>query len=136
MSRQDQERVEVSIDGEDYGVFDSFSGGGADSEDTKHRPGGMGDEESLGGPRTRDNFTVSRLYKLERDHGQAKKLDAKVGSGKVVAKRIMLDRQKNPVGEPITFTGTLKAFTHPEHDSTSADKKMVELEVTADGPIS
>jgi hypothetical protein len=136
MARQDQERVEVSVAGVDLGVFDTFSGGEADSDDTKHRPGGMGESESLGGFRERGNFTVGRLYRLERDHGQAKFLDGQVGRGEVVAKRIMLDRDKVPVGDPITFTGTLKTFNHPEHDSNSADPKMVTLEVTADGPIS
>jgi hypothetical protein len=135
-TRQDMERCEVSVDGIPLGIFDTFSGGEADSDDTKHRSGGMGDEESLGGPRTRANFTVSRLYRLERDHGQAKMLDAAVGRGEVVAVRTMLDRDKVPFGDPITFTGTLKTFNHPEHDANSSDPKMVSLEVTADGPIS
>lgn len=136
MSRQDQERVTVNVAGRDIGVFDSFSGGAADSEDSKDRPGGMGEEESLGGVRTRSNFTVGRRYKLERDHGLAKFLDSQVGRGRVVATRQMLDLDRTPVGEPITFTGMLKTFNHPEHDSNSSDKKTVTLEVTADGPIS
>lgn len=135
-TRKDMERIEVSIDNIDLGVFDTFSGGARDSDDTKHRPGGMGEEESLGGPATRSNFTVGRLYRLERDHGQAKILDAKVGTGTVVAKRIKLTRAKVPYGDPITFTGTLKTYNHPEADSDSSDASMVTLEVTADGPIS
>jgi hypothetical protein len=136
MSRQDQERVTVNVAGRDLGVWDTFSGGEADSDDTKHRPGGMGEEEALGGFRTRENFTVTRLYRLERDHGLAKFLDDQVSRGRVVATRTMLDRDRVPIGEPITFTGILKTFTHPEHDSNSSDKKMVSLEVTPDGPIS
>lgn len=136
MSRQDQERCTVNVAGIDLGVFSSFSGGNADSDDTKDRPGGMGDEEALGGFRTRTNFTVGRRYKLERDHPLAKILDNQVGIGKVVCVRTMLNRDKTPVADPITFTGILKTFNHPEHDSNSADKKNVTLEVTADGPIS
>lgn len=136
MSRQDQERVEVNVGGRDLGVFDTFAGGANDSDDTKHRPGGMGPSEALGGFGNRDNFTVSRLYKLERDHPLAKFLDGQVGIGTVVAKRIMLSRDRTPVGDPITYTGVLKTFTPAEHDSNSADPKMFSLEVTADGAIS
>lgn len=136
MSRTDQERVTVNVAGKDLGVFDMFSGGAAKAEATKHRPGGMGPEESLGGPRSRDDFTLQRNYKLERDHGLAKFLDDQVGEGKVVATRTMLGRDRTPSGEPITFTGTLMGFVHPDHDSSSSDKKMVQLEVSADEPIS
>lgn len=136
MSRTDQERCTVNIGGRDLGVFDMFSGGEADSDDTKHRGGGMGPEESLGGPRSRGDFTLSRLYKLERDHGLAKFLDSQAGNGKVVATRTMLTRDRVATGEPITFTGTLKTFNHPDHDSNSSDKKMVSMVVSADEPIS
>lgn len=136
MSRTDQERVTVKIDGIDLGVWDAFEGGAAKADDTKNRPGGMGPEESLGGPKSRDSFTVSRNYKLERDHPLAKLLDLKVGSGRVVATRTMLNRDRSAAPDPITFTGTLMAFTHPNHDSNSGDKKTVSLEVSADEPIS
>jgi hypothetical protein len=141
MSRTDQERVTVTIEGNGetiaLGVFDLFEGGAAKAEATKHRPGGMGPEESLGGPVSRDDFTLQRLYKLERDHGYAKRLDRMVGIGIVTAKRVMLNTDRSPFsGDPLTFTGTLVGFVHPDHDSNSADKKMVALEVSADEPIS
>jgi hypothetical protein len=136
MSRQDQERVNVTLDGIDLGVFSQFEGGAKKSDDTKDRPGGMGPEESLGGLPTRDPFTVSRRYKLERDHPLAKLLDSKVGSGRVVAVRQMLNPDKSPAGEPITFTGTLMEYVHPNHDANSGDRKTVALQVSADEPIS
>jgi hypothetical protein len=140
MSRTDQERCSVVIVGNgetlDLGVMDMFEGGAAKADAQKHRPGGMGPEESLGGPVSREDFTLQRLYKLERDHPLVKKLDRMVGVGAVTAKRLMLDRDRTPSGDPITFTGTLIGFVHPDHDSNSADKKMVALEVSADEPIS
>lgn len=134
--RVDQERVTVRVDDIDVGVFDSFSGGGAAAEDTKNRPGGMAPEESLGGPVSRDAFTVGRLYKLERDHGLFKILDGKTGAGRVVAVRQKLNRDRSPFGDPITYTGTLMKVTPPDHDSNKGEAALFALEVSADEPIS
>lgn len=133
--RQDQERVEVRVDDIDCGVFQTFSGGGTAADDTKNRPGGMGPEESLGGPISRDAFTVGRLYKLERDHALYKTLDAKTGFGRVVVKRMKLQRDRTPFGDPITYTGTLIKVTPPDHDSNASDRAEFTLEVSADEPI-
>lgn len=120
----------------DLGVFQTFSGGGTAADDTKNRPGGMGPEESLGGPVSRDAFTVGRLYKIERDHPLFKKLDGKTGAGKVVAVRQKLGRDRVPVGDPTTYTGTLIKVTPPDHDSNASDRAEFTLEVSADEPIS
>jgi hypothetical protein len=133
--RTDQERVTVRVDDLDLGVFQTFSGGGTAADDTKNRPGGMGPEESLGGPVSRDAFTVGRLYKLERDHALYKKLDALTGSARVVAVRQKLNRDRTPFGDPITYTGTLIKVTPPDHDSNASDRAEFTLEVSADEPI-
>lgn len=95
----------------------------------------MGPEESLGGPVSRDAFTVGRLYKLERDHPLFKPLDAKCGSGKVVAVRQKLAKDRSAVGDPITYTGTLIKVSPPDHDSNASDRAEFTLEVSADEPI-
>jgi len=133
--RQDQERVTVRVDDIDLGVFQTFSGGGSAADDTKNRPGGMGPEESLGGPVSRDAFTVSRLYKLERDHGLFKVLDAKTGAGRVVAVRQKLNKDRSSFGDPTTYTGTLIKVAPPDHDSNASDRAEFTLEVSADEPI-
>jgi hypothetical protein len=133
--RTDQERVTVRVDDLDLGVFQTFSGGGAAADDTKNRPGGMGPEESLGGPVSRDAFTVGRLYKLERDHPIYKALDSKTGAARVVAVRQKLNRDRTPFGDPITYTGTLIKVTPPDHDSNASDRAEFTLEVSADEPI-
>jgi hypothetical protein len=133
--RTDQERVTVRVNDLDLGVFQTFSGGGTAADDTKNRPGGMGPEESLGGPVSRDAFTVGRLYKLERDHALYKKLDTLTGSARVVAVRQKLNRDRSPFGDPITYTGTLIKVTPPDHDSNASDRAEFTLEVSADEPI-
>jgi hypothetical protein len=133
--RTDQERVTVRVDDLDLGVFQTFSGGGTAADDTKNRPGGMGPEESLGGPVSRDAFTVGRLYKLERDHPIYKVLDQKTGAARVVAVRQKLNRDRTPFGDPITYTGTLIKVTPPDHDSNASDRAEFTLEVSADEPI-
>jgi hypothetical protein len=118
--RTDQERVTVRVDDLDLGVFQTFSGGGTAADDTKNRPGGMGPEESLGGPVSRDAFTVGRLYKLERDHPYFKTLQSKTGHGRVVAVRQKLNKNRTPFGDPETYTGTLIKVTPPDHDSNAS----------------
>lgn len=135
--RTDQERVTVRVDDIDCGVFQTFSGGGIAADDTKNRPGGMGPEESLGGPASRDAFTIGRLYKLERDHALFKRLDQKARDGaRVVAVRQKLNKNRSPFGDPITYTGTLIKVTPPDHDSNASDRAELTLEVSADEPIS
>lgn len=136
MSRLDQEKVDVNVAGKDLGVFQTFEGGELKSDDTKNRPGGMAPEESLGGFSSRDPITVTRNYKLERDHPQIGFLNQQVGRGKVVIVRTVLDVDANPVGDPITYTGRLMSCTPGNHDSASADPKMLSLEVSADEAIS
>lgn len=136
MSRTDQEKIYVSVDGKDYGLFQTFAGGGNAAEDIKNRAGGLEDEESLGGPASREAFTVARLYRLDRDHPIYKVLDAKCGFGRVVAKRVKLSPDGSAFGEPTTYTGTLIKVTPPDHDSNASGRAEFTLEVSADGPIS
>jgi hypothetical protein len=135
MSRSSQYSVAVTVDDVDLGVFDSFEGGAGSSEETKYRPGGMGDEVSLGGQQTRENFTVARLYRQDRDHSRAHWLDGRRGRAKVVAKKQPLDADRNPFGRPLVYTGTLLTVSFPDHDSQSDDPAVLSLEVVADGPI-
>lgn len=63
--REDQFRIKVSVTGVNpppIASWTSMTGGDLSSEDTKVRPGGMLDQISLGGPSTRSDATVERLY--------------------------------------------------------------------------
>lgn len=137
MSRMNQERVTLTVEGQDFGVWDSFEGGEIASEDTKHREGGMGDEISLGGVSTRGTITIARLYRVERDHPRYKELDRLCReSARCGLVRQKLLPNKAPTGDPVNYTGTLTKVTLPNHDSTSSDKAMFALEISADEAIS
>jgi hypothetical protein len=135
MSRQDQRRVSVVIDAVPTGVWDQKSGGLADSEETKFKPGGMAQEIALGGSQTMENLTVARLFDLSRDLGVVKSWAARRGKANVVAVEQFLDPDGNAFGAPITYQGKLKSVQIPEHDSESSDPAMVELEITLTSPI-
>lgn len=135
-----QERVTITITGLgrvlELGVFDTFSGGAKKSQTVKHRPGGMGDSEAVGGVSERDDFTASRRYRLERDHANRKILDALVNIGQVTAVRQKLNPDKTPYGDPDTYTGIMSGFVMPDHDSDEVAKAMFVIEVNSDEAIS
>jgi len=89
MSTSRQYQVTVTIDGVDYGVWDTFSGGEVASEEVKYRPGGMAAQVSLGGSTTVENITVSRLYVLERDHVIVHQLMSRVPTSPSTSSRWM-----------------------------------------------
>lgn len=135
MSRQDQYQVMVvlELDGTrlDTGIWDTMSGGEVDSEETKYRPGGMGDEITLGGMRSVGNVTVSRLYDLSRDHSRIGTLLRWAGKANATVSKQPLTVNKVAFGKPIVYTGKLKAVTPPEHDSNSNDAGMLEMEISS-----
>jgi len=121
LSREDQYSVTVAVNGEDFGVWDKFSGGEVDSDELKYKPGGMAPHVSLGGSQTVNNLTVSRLYDLSRDHQQVHKLLGLAGKATVVVTKQPLDVDGNAFGRPIVYSGKLKQVTPPDHDSESND---------------
>lgn len=135
MSRQDQFNVTVSVkrgnETRDLGTFDSFDGGEVDSEETKYYPGGMAPQISLGGRRSVGNVTVGRLYDLARDHPLMGWLIAGVGKADVTVTKDSLTVDEESVGDPLVYTGKLKAVTPPGHDSESSDAGTWELEVSS-----
>jgi hypothetical protein len=138
-TRVDTYRVTVSIahpkTGKmvNYGVFDKLTGGALDSDDTKYNPGGMEPPVSLGGRKTVDNLTVSRLYRLARDHDVVQQLYDSVGKSRMVISKQPLDVDANVYGKPIVYTGKLKRVLTPEVDSESSGAGLLELEMTVDG---
>lgn len=131
MSRQDQYRVTVIIDGENTGVWDKVTGFGTDSSETKYKPGGLAPEVPLGGTVSVDNGVVSRLYDLQRDHQNVKRWMAGVGKVEVIVNKQPLDVDGNTFGTPLVYTGKLKMVTPPEVDSESSDAALLEIEVSS-----
>src|SRR5215831_3880085 len=134
-TREDTYKVTVDIDGIPWGVWDKMSGGEVDSDESKYYPGGMEDPISLGGRRTTGNVTVSRLYRLVRDHDNAQKLINAVGKAAVKITKTVMDidgHVYNP-SSAIVYNGILKRVTFPTVDSESSTAGMVEIEVTIGG---
>lgn len=138
-TRQDTHRITVSIADPvtgvltSYGVFDKWSGGELDSEQTQYYAGGMVPPVSLGGRKTAGNVTLSRLYRLERDHDRIQKLHDAVGRSKAILSRQPLDIQGNVYGRPIVYNATLKKVQAPDLDSEQSGPALLELEFTVDG---
>ena len=136
MSRSDQYDVTVTVEGIGaLGTFDKFTGGEVDSDEQKYRPGGMADPVSLGGAKTMGNVTVSRNYILSRDHPIVHKLLANAGSARIFVVKQPLDINKVPYGRPLIYQGKLKSVKPPEHDSTSSDPAMLDLEFVPTGTV-
>lgn len=143
MSREDQFSVTASIDNMDgngnrlagasypLGVFDKKTGGEVDSEESKFKPGGMGDQVSLGGSKSVSNLTIGRMYDLVRDTPHRGKLLNAVGKFDFTVSVQHLDLDKNPVGAPEIYKGKVKQFSLPDHDSESTDAAMFEVEMSS-----
>lgn len=139
-STQWQERVSVIVkyNGETYSaVFQTFQGGAIANTSVKNRQGGMGEEESLGSPGSREAITVSKIFDFEQDLPFAKFLDNVVrqGGGQVSIGRQKLLPSRNAYGNPINYTGTLMKFTLPDSDSNAQEKAEMTLEIDADEAI-
>jgi hypothetical protein len=124
-----------------YEVWDTRTGGEIDSEERIYYPGGMAPSYSLGGRKTPGQLTLSRNYRLGRDHdgyqanpGIQQLIDA-AGVSRVIISATPMDRYKKHHGRPIVWTGTLKTVTLPEHNSEStSDPGMITLVCTIDAP--
>ena len=137
-TRQDTHRITVSIEhptsGQlvNYGVFDKWTGGAADSDDQRYYPGGMAPQISLGGRKMTDNVTISRLYRLERDHPVMQQLFDSRGLPSTI-QRVPLDIQGQAGGKPIVYQGRLKTVTPPPLDSEQSGPALLELVFVIDG---
>ena len=134
--REDQFNVTVSIDGlGNLGTFDKFTGGSIDSDEQKYSPGGMAPPVSLGGAVTMSNVVVSRLVDLVRDWDLMHKLLAAVGIATITAAKQPLDVNKVPYGRPLVYQGTIKQVTMPDHDSTSSNPAVMDIEFVPTGTV-
>jgi len=129
-ARQDLYDVYVTVDGEDLGRFDSWSGGDGDSEETTYNEGGGG-RVALGGQQTRENIVVSRLFKADRDLPLILRLDPKRGKVQMTATKYALDDDRNPVSPPLAVRhGKFKRCSDPEANSNESSESLWELEMT------
>jgi hypothetical protein len=133
--RQDQFAITASVDGRDLGVFETFSGGEIDSEETTYKLGAMGPRVSLGGSVNVGNVTIGKLSDLVWSQSIIHWLIGRAGKGTLTIKKQPLDVDGNAFGRPLTYTGKLKQVTPPEADANSSDAAVLELELTPAGTV-
>lgn len=115
------------------GIWDKKTGGNVDSEERVYYPGAMGPPISLGGRKSTDQVTLTRLYRLGRDHDSVQRLIDAAGISRIVVSQQPLDIYGNVYGRPIVYTGTLKTVNIPESDSEGNDPAMIEIVCTIAG---
>lgn len=105
----------------DLGTFEVLTGGNATSETTDYAPGGMAPRQQLEGEQTIEDLTVGRVFIRERDRPIWAALLASRGQARMSIGETFLDRARNPVGAPVTYTGLVGEVTRPDYDSESTD---------------
>lgn len=144
MSRQDMARVTVTFEKRvnnqwvpwpglgSTGVWENRTGGGGDSEETKHREGGMGVYVSLGGPTTIDNVTIARRYDHIRDAPLYSELMTARGKARVTVVEQDLDEFGVADGAVHTWSGKLKSVSKGDTNANSTDVRMLTCEISSD----
>lgn len=128
--REDQGNVtlRVKINGTwtDFGTWDNKSGGESKGKSVKHKPGNMGPEEDLGGPKSVSNVTLQRMRRLG-DAAKIKQLHAVAGKADAMVSEQDLDADGNPYGDPTVYTGKLIEVNPASKNSSSSNVSMDEL---------
>ena len=117
----------------DWGIWDTKTGGDLDSEERLYYPGGMKDPYSLGGRISPQQVTLTRNYRIQRDHYHIQKLFDSVGVSNIIITQFPMDKYHKEHTPAIVYRGTLKTVTVPEHNSEStSDPAMLSIVCTVD----
>lgn len=136
-TRSDQFSVSLTVDGVDYGIWEKFDGGETSSQETKHFPGGMEPEISLGGQVSVGNITLDRLYDLDRDHASLPQLRSRVGKGDCKVVKQPLDADGNTYGQPDVYVGKLLTCTPPPVDANATGQAaLITVIISSAGLVS
>jgi hypothetical protein len=132
-----QYRVTLSVNGVDYGVWDKKTGGDVQATITKHRPGGMGDEETYGGqPETTDVVLTRVKKRRDRDDiAKIRTLRTLVGIARAVVVEQPLDQDKNAWGDPTVYNGVVMRVSGADVDSTANDPDLYEVGISTNGNV-
>lgn len=122
-------QVDVRIAGEDYGTWDSMVGGAVDSTARIFKPGGRKKAKNLGGTQEVSELTLGTLYE-EFEHTRLVPLMNMAGKAEVKCVKTFITPDGATIGDPISYVGTLKTVTPPDHDSESDDAGMLTIVVT------
>ena len=135
--RSDQAAIHVSVFDStgknvlDSAVWASMEGGDITATDTKTRPGGMGDEESLGGPRSRSNCTVGRQYTNDVLHPLIPALERLSGAAAMKISWTPLDADGNQDGATHGISGKLIDVQTTKRDANAPEAMFLTLVMSA-----
>lgn len=100
------------------GSFSSMDGGNPTADARRYRAGGSAVEEVSGGPSTRDDISIGREWRRDRDLEIYKWADRRVGRARATVTYQPLDEDLNPFGDAIVYSDALLiGATKPAHDS-------------------
>lgn len=111
----------------DLGIWRGRTGGNATSETSDYAPGGMAPRIQQDGEQTVEDVSVTRVWVPERDRPILAALFAARGQARMHVGDASLDRAKNPIGAPVTWTGLLGEVTYPDADAESSDPSVFTL---------
>ena len=114
-----------------YPTWQSKEGGTLESDSVVTHPGGMLGAVALGGPVTRSDCTVKRMYSQDM-HPYMPALEAACGNARAYVSWTPLDSNANPTGDTYTITGILKSVTAPSTDANTSAAALLELVISCD----
>lgn len=136
MGRIDQYQVNlVGPNGEDWGLWVTYDGGGVDSEEVFSRDAYGLPREALGGQATIDNHQLSRTFKTNRDPALWPILKRGCGNKRVSGTVQLLDIDGFAVGRPDPFQGMLKSAKKEAVNIEGSDAMKINIEISADGAV-
>jgi len=119
------------------GAFMTLTGGNVSAEARRYRPGGQFEEEVAGGPRTRDDVTITREWRRDRDLAIFLWADRHAGRARGAITVQPLDEDGNAFGNPFVYPDALlTGATRPDVDSDAGgDIAVLELSFAVSGRI-
>jgi hypothetical protein len=115
--------------------WSSMEGGDNTPEVAQAFPGGMKPLKALGGFPKPTPLTVMRPWE-ESLVAVYKKLWSAAGSAEVKASYRLLNANKEPIGEPVAYTGVLGTVTRPGYKAGTSEEAKLSITVDLDGEIS
>lgn len=134
--RSDQALIHVSVAGVglDAEPWDLFEGGEKKTAGLKVWPGGMKDQEELGGTPEREPIKVARKWD-DILINAFKALDDAASNTPAEVSVTTLNAQKLPTGPTTTYSGVLLDVKRPTYKSGPAEESVLELTIGPHGGI-
>lgn len=126
--------VTLTVDGDDYGVWDSLEGGDVATESTTYRAGGMAAAEPLVGTPVTNEITITRGYRPDRDMDAEQRLLSRVGRWCIVGRQVLDEYGIAPTsGGLLVYDGIISRIDTPKHDSMGNAVTRLSVTVTVRG---